>query len=377
MHNAQQEINWPEILDEVISKPGLNIVDVLLERSIDIKAKDSQGETILLEASERRMIDIGIINAIIAAGADVNATTQHETTALHRAAANGRLDIVKALIAKDADVNALGRTQDTVLHRAAEGGHVEVVKFLSLQKGVKEKINAVDQYGRTALHLAASYGCAEVVLALLEAGANVNAITTSGMKDTPLHQAAAFASVNRSGAREKAQETIKILLMYGADISSTDRRGETPAVAAMDDDIGQFIENTAKMVEDEIKKMQSEKIGDTNISYDQFKQAANNRLTRYVRNINVRTPLENGEHKAKYPIHAFGIDNQLEIGKERAKLEDAATIVMKRFIGKDKEKDGKPTKEVILHEESGRKVATYLKDADLKKVLNSELFPKQ
>lgn len=158
------------------------------------------------------------------------------------------------------DINALGRTQDTALHRAAEGGHVEMIKFLLLQEGVKEKINAVDQYGRTALHLAASCGCAEVVSALLGAGANVNAKTTSCMKDTPLHQAAAFASSGRPGARENAQETIKILLMYGADISSTDRRGEIPAVAVMDDDIGLFIEKAFN----EVRSMKGEKIGTIN-----------------------------------------------------------------------------------------------------------------
>ncbi|MBD0391449.1 ankyrin repeat domain-containing protein [Wolbachia endosymbiont of Pentalonia nigronervosa] len=241
MFNAQQEINWYTILKKIIFDPGLTIENVLLEEDIkDINAVDLRGETILTTAIALSIIDIDIdiIKAIIKAGANINATIKHSTT-----------------IAEDENINTEHRK--TALHCAVEANNPNLVQLL-LKQGAK--VDAVDQYGRTALHLAASYGCAEVVLALLEAGANVNAITTSGMKDTPLHQAAAFASVNRSGAHEKAQETIKILLMYGADISSTDRRGETPAVAAMDDDIGLFIEKAFN----EVRSMKDEKIGTIN-----------------------------------------------------------------------------------------------------------------
>ena len=87
----------------------------------------------LFEAA--RAGDTARIAAALDRGANVNAKSRYEVTALIFAAGNGRLDAVKLLVARGADVNA----QDTFYRmRAADmaitNGHVDVAVFL-LQNG--------------------------------------------------------------------------------------------------------------------------------------------------------------------------------------------------------------------------------------------------
>ena len=48
--------------------------------------------------------------------------------------------------------------------------------------------------GRTALHYAASNGCADLIVALISAGADVNSVTIGG--ETPLMKAVFFTKVD-------------------------------------------------------------------------------------------------------------------------------------------------------------------------------------
>jgi outer membrane protein assembly factor BamB len=79
--------------------------------------------------------DVAGITAALAKGADVNAKSRYEVTALIFAAGSGRLEAVKLLIARGADVNA---TDTFYRARAAEmaitNGHLDVTLYL-LQNG--------------------------------------------------------------------------------------------------------------------------------------------------------------------------------------------------------------------------------------------------
>jgi len=56
--------------------------------------------------------------------------------------------------------------------KAAQNDNLAVVKYLLSAKAVRATIDMQDQYGRTALFVAAEYGHLEVVKLLAEAGAN-------------------------------------------------------------------------------------------------------------------------------------------------------------------------------------------------------------
>jgi uncharacterized protein len=82
--------------------------------------------------------------------------------------------------------------------------------------------------GWTPLHLAAFFGHAEVAGQLLEAGADVNAYSSNGMRNTPLHAALA-------GQRHEAAMR---LIAGGADVHAPDAGGHTPLhIAAENGDV--------------------------------------------------------------------------------------------------------------------------------------------
>lgn len=72
--------------------------------------------------------------------------------------------------------------------------------------------------GFTPLHLAAFFGKAEAVKALLEAGAAVDAVTANDLANQPLHAAAAGRSI----------ETCRLLLAAGAAVDARQHGGFTP-----------------------------------------------------------------------------------------------------------------------------------------------------
>ena len=81
--------------------------------------------------------DTARITAALAQGADVNAKSRYDVTALIFASSNGRLDAVKLLVSRGADVNA----QDSFYRaRAADmaltNGHIDVAVFL-VQNGAE------------------------------------------------------------------------------------------------------------------------------------------------------------------------------------------------------------------------------------------------
>lgn len=146
------------------------------------------------------------VRALVAAGADVNASNRIGMTPLHRCWSSP--EVVHALLEAGADPNvACGEEQDsgtiltvagrTPLHlRACDVAHLKL-----LLASPRIAVNAVDSYGLTALHIAAMGNKLEAVEALLRAGADLTLPTTVAKKarsegdlvipagSTPLHAA--------------------------------------------------------------------------------------------------------------------------------------------------------------------------------------------
>jgi hypothetical protein len=141
-------------------------------------------------------------------------------TPLHYAALCGLHTIVKFLITEHLqDVQAQGfDDKSTPLHSASFGGHVEVVLTL-LENGANVTAETYDQL--TPLHAASSMGHAELAHILLERGADVTARNEDW--ETPLHMASGHGHV----------EVVSILLEYGADPQAGDEDGRIPLSHAL------------------------------------------------------------------------------------------------------------------------------------------------
>jgi ankyrin repeat protein len=131
----------------------------------------------------------------------------------------GDLTAVKSLIKQGLDVGAAQGDGMTALHWAANHGDTLMTALLL---GAKANLTAVTRVGAyTPLHIASLVGAAWVVAALLDAGADSKAITTTGV--TALHLAAMSGSAAAIGA----------LLDHGAEVNVKEPQWEqTPLMLA-------------------------------------------------------------------------------------------------------------------------------------------------
>lgn len=138
---------------------------------------------------------------------------------------NLQYEDAKELIEKEdlkVDVNAkVGYSDKSLFHMAAERGRVDLVRSMIKHRAVK--INHTNKDGYTALHFAIYYDYPQVVVTLLEYGADVN-LKTYNNRDTPLHLA----------ARYKESDCVLPLLMHrDIKVNETNTRNRTPLDRAM------------------------------------------------------------------------------------------------------------------------------------------------
>ena len=177
-------------------------------------AVNSYAATTEDEAEEARRILV-VIGILLKCGANPGAVSRMGRTPLYLAAFYGRVPVIEALVAVHANPNAEDILGLTPLHVAASSGCLAAVAFL-LSHGGNPNAAATGQGGQTVLHAAAEGGMPEVLLGLLNAGADVNAVDSHG--DTALHVAA--------GVGNDVQ--VQHLLDFGANPAVLDQDDETP-----------------------------------------------------------------------------------------------------------------------------------------------------
>nr|BAE01031.1 unnamed protein product [Macaca fascicularis] len=144
-----------------------------------------------------------IVQILLEAGADPNATTLEETTPLFLAVENGQIDVLKLLLQHGANVNGSHSMCGwNSLHQASFQENAEIIKLL-LKKGANKECQ--DDFGITPLFVAAQYGKLESLSILISSGANVNCQALD--KATPLFIA----------AQEGHTKCVELLLSSGAD----------------------------------------------------------------------------------------------------------------------------------------------------------------
>ena len=186
-----------------------------------------------------------IVQLLIAKGANVKAKTDDGNTPLHSAAAKKHENIAELLIAKGADVNAKDNKGRTPLHWATgtgwQGGY-EIAKLL-ISKGADVNVNSKgDMNGGTPLHNAAREGRKETIKILIANGADVHAKSNGGT--TPLHAAANGrrrpryrpGQPDHGISGEQIADLLIIvetLIAKGADVNAKTDKGTTPLDSAI------------------------------------------------------------------------------------------------------------------------------------------------
>ncbi|MEZ4235102.1 MAG: ankyrin repeat domain-containing protein [Myxococcota bacterium] len=142
--------------------------------------------------------DPGVVEALLAGGASVDALDNRGLPALNYAAANCRdVALIARLLDAGASPGPLGKAWGA-LHQAAFRGRVEVCALL-LDRGAA--IDAVTADGRAAIAMAAEKGQLEALQALLDRGADVEAGTWTALMAAAINgQVAAVDALLDAGA---------------------------------------------------------------------------------------------------------------------------------------------------------------------------------
>ncbi len=129
----------------------LSVVKRLLDRGVDVNARDADDQLPLVTAcwNKRNSVALTLLKHH---DIEVNLTDADPASALHHASGHGMLDVVKKLIAKGADVNIEGWESQTPLIVACIKGQANVA--LTLLEHEKIDINLVDSKGHDAQHYA-------------------------------------------------------------------------------------------------------------------------------------------------------------------------------------------------------------------------------
>ncbi|VAI27603.1 unnamed protein product [Triticum turgidum subsp. durum] len=158
------------------------------------------------------------------AGLDVNSESKTGVTPMVLAALQGNVEVTRYLLDHGGDPAMPDERGSTPLHNAAAAGHCEAVRLL-LSKGVN--LDPIHYQG-TPLHLAAVEDQDQVVMVLLEhgadTGADVNACDYSG--PTPFTEAVA----------DGVTDFVKVLLDAGANPNIPNQHGAIPIKLAADSD---------------------------------------------------------------------------------------------------------------------------------------------
>jgi uncharacterized protein len=190
-------------LVDAVKRADRQAVRTLLQRGIDVNAREADGTTALYWAAAKNDTSAAVV--LIRRGAHVNAASRYGVTPLALACVNGSAPMAAALLEAGADANAATPDGETALMTASRTGVAEVVTLL-LAHGAR--VNAVEPVrGQTALMWAAAEGHSAAIASLLASDADLRMRSLAGWT------ALLFA------VREGHLDAVRSLLRAGADVN--------------------------------------------------------------------------------------------------------------------------------------------------------------
>ena len=249
--NARNDSGWTPLRFWVALGEDPAVLAALLAAGADIGTRDGDGRPLLHLAAARDRP--AAIVALLEAGSDLHERDDAGQTALHAAARSEEFGLapvaaagaVAALLEAGSDPGARDDLGRTPLDLAPGTNRLTVSALLDAHAGRTVLFpNTSDAYGHTALHAAARANSPELIAALLDAGADIEALDNEG--NTPLLLAAGYSGRTGRNLPPPAfsPAAVAALAEGGADLEARDRlggsalhraavRGETATIEAL------------------------------------------------------------------------------------------------------------------------------------------------
>ena len=215
-------------LIEAVKAGDTGAVRALLLRGTDVNAWAVDGATALHWAAHRD--DLEVADLLIDGGASVEATNRYGVAPLALASLNGNAAMIETLLNAGADPNATQAGGETALMTAARTGVVEAVQVL-LARGANPNARESSK-SQTALMWAGAENNADVVRALIEAGAAVHARSNTSQDLTQNEPGDRGFTALLFAARAGQIEATRALLEAGANVDDTLSDGTSALVLA-------------------------------------------------------------------------------------------------------------------------------------------------
>lgn len=147
-----------DIHDAVRSGDVWKVRELLAENPDQVNNATQEGRTALHIAVYRGQVNM--VELLLARKADLRARDNYGRTPLHEAIVFGSKDVVGLLMTRKADVNARDKQGSTPLHEAVRRGSATLVMLLL---AYKPDVNARDSKGRTPLDVASRLELADLL----------------------------------------------------------------------------------------------------------------------------------------------------------------------------------------------------------------------
>jgi len=167
--------------------------------------------------------DLGLLERLIAARADLDARDSHGRTPVHVATFARQRDAIRMLARAGAALDLLENDRYDAVTIAAVADDEQTLRVL-LSLGASAR-QVTSRYDGTALIAAAHLGHDGVVKQLIAAGAPLDHVNN-------LHWTAVIESIVLGNGGPRHVETLRALVTAGASIRITDRQGLTPLALA-------------------------------------------------------------------------------------------------------------------------------------------------
>lgn len=207
-----------------------DIPSELLQSMVQLSARNSHPTTLSYLLSQGAYIDGRVVGAactsnsteifqtLLDSGFDINECIGHAGDALVLCVGADQVPLVKWLLEHGADPNANRSGIRTTLDVAALHGSTEVARLLLQHNAQVKNMNS--------LKLAATHGRRDMILCLLEGGADINEIPDNeGMVDA--EREAGLGTALHEAAKHGQAGSVSLLLERGADPNLKDSLGRT------------------------------------------------------------------------------------------------------------------------------------------------------
>jgi hypothetical protein len=189
------DANVNELVELAAANRNEQVLAKLIAVCADRQRPSINSESLIHTAAQNP--NAKVLRLLLANGVDVNVVDQYNENALTIACSNPNEQVLEALLEAGATFQ-----RDIVCFRAAENTNATIMRRV-IESGVD--LSARDRHGHSPLHIAAATSTVEVVSLLLEAGADINAM--SDVRKTTLE----FACANKKNSR-----VLSLLLAAGA-----------------------------------------------------------------------------------------------------------------------------------------------------------------